>query len=103
MSHLHHQMAGSTFGQLAGKFLLLLLKLVETHFDQFTTPERFIQSLNELRAQTGLAHFESCRQALGSRAETPKFRVGQTIRGHGSCWLLVAGSWFGFPLSRLRS
>jgi hypothetical protein len=83
-------MAGGALRKFAREFFLLILEFVEAHFDQFTMPEGFIQCLNELRAQTGLAHFDAGRQTLGRCAETPKFRVGQTIRGHGGCWLLVA-------------
>jgi nucleoid DNA-binding protein len=79
------QMAAALFGELRSQFLLLLLELVEFHFDQLVMMQQFIQRPEELRAQTFLAHLQRGLEPLSLGFETSDLR---TIPGLGKIVLV---------------
>ena len=70
-------MAEGFLRQLRGESFLLLLVLVEFHLDEFVVTEAFMETLNELRAQAGLADLERGFQPLGGGFEFADFGIGK--------------------------
>ena len=58
-------MAVALFGKLWSEFLLLLLELVELHFDEFVMSQHFIQGGEELRTEALFADLEGSLEPLG--------------------------------------
>ena len=75
------QKAAALLGKLWSEFLLLLLELVELHFDKFVMFEHLIQSGEELRAQTFFAYLQHGFEALSLGFEISDLRVGERIHG----------------------
>src|ERR1035441_6682075 len=72
-------MAAALFGELRSEFLLLLLELVELHFDKFVMFQRVNQSGEELRAETFFAHLQRGLEPLSLGFEISDLRVGERI------------------------
>jgi MerR family transcriptional regulator, thiopeptide resistance regulator len=73
--------APALLGQLGRKLLLLLLEVVEFHFDQLPMFQRMIQGGKELRANAVFADLERGLQPLGLGFQSADFCVVE--RNHG--------------------
>jgi len=70
-------MAAAFFGELWGQFLLLLLELVELHFDQLMMFRHFIEGGEESRTEALFADLERGLEPLGLGFEITDLGVGE--------------------------
>jgi hypothetical protein len=73
------EMAAGLFCELRGEFLLFLFVVLELHLDQFVMFQRLVQSGQELRTQTLLAHLQRRLEPLSLGFEITYLGIGQTI------------------------
>ena len=57
VSDLHDYLASSLFGDLRGKFVLLLLEIGKLHFHQSVQSQRRVEALQKCIAHSGMAEF----------------------------------------------
>jgi hypothetical protein len=71
------QMAAGFLGQLGSEHLLLLLEIIELHFDQLVMFQRLIQGGDKFWAQTVFADFQHRLEMLASGFEVTYLRIGE--------------------------